>query len=501
MSFIISKELTSSVLMADSASTEAPQKIKYLIFGCGSTGYNVVEELLKETDQVKIVDKDEKRVADLRDQKFNATTCDLSDPNLLEGLPIPEIAFVLSSDKDANLAAVRTIKRQFPSTYVIARAADPVSIAQLKDADADIVLYPQEMIAKTAVQQMRRLYASRLAHRLYSILEDMEGTLGIITHTNPDPDAISCAMALGAIGKYASNNALAHRILYDGNIGHQENRAFVNLLDIKMERLTPEALSSCDYIALVDSSVPGINNGLEKDRRADIIIDHHKNGEITPTADFVDIRPGVGATASILTQYLQELDIPVGKNVATALIYGIRADTQDFKRNTTPQDLNYAAFLLPLTDEELLGKITSPSFSQETLDVLANAVQKRKIRSGYLFSNVGYVRNRDAVPQAADLLIRLEGVNTAIVYGISDNDIIISARNKDIRLHIGNVMAEAFGDFGEAGGHATMAAAKIPLRYFGLVKYKDELLDLVIDPILKKFMDLVGLEDEESHEI
>lgn len=488
--------------MADTFPDEPPQKIKYIILGCGSIGYNVVEELFKETDQIQIIDRDKQRVEDLRDQKYEAVTRDLTDPEVLTGLPVPEVVFVLSSHMDANLAAVKTIKRQYPFTYVIARAQDPVSVKKLEQAEADIVLYPQEVIAKTAVQHIRKLYSSRLAHRLYHLLSGWKGTLGIIAHTNPDPDAISSAMALCSIGRNASDDELQCRVLFDGNIGHQENRAFVNLLDIKMEYLTPQTLGECDYLALVDSSIPGSNNALDAERRVNIIIDHHKNGELPIDADFIDVRPGMGATASILTQYLQELDIPVETSVATALLYGIRADTQDFKRNTTPQDLNYAAFLMPLTDKELLDRITSPSYSQETVDIMGSAVQNRKIRSGYLFSNVGYVRNCDAVPQAADLLIKLEGVSTAIVYGITDNDIIISARNKDIRLHIGNVMHEAFEEVGEAGGHATMGAAKIPLRYFGMVKNKDDLLNLVIDPILKKFLKIVGVgEDEESDEI
>ena len=119
-------------------------------------------------------------------------------------------------------------------------------------------------------------------------------------------------------------------------------------------------------------------------------------------------------------------------------------------------------------------------------------------QSGYLFSNVGYIRNRDALPQAADILIHLEGVNTALVYGISDQNIVMSARNKDIRLHLGNVMAEAFGQIGEAGGHATMAAAMIPLSYFSMVKEKENLLDLIIDPILKRFSNIVGLDNDEG---
>jgi nanoRNase/pAp phosphatase (c-di-AMP/oligoRNAs hydrolase) len=221
---------------------------------------------------------------------------------------------------------------------------------------------------------------------------------------------------------------LTTRIFYEGNIGHQENRTFVNLLDIKMEHLTAEAMQQCTFLALVDCSGPGANNDIPPQTKINIIIDHHKDGKHSATqSTFVDIRPGVGATASILTQYLQELDVPVDKRVATALLYGIRTDTKEFKRNVTPQDLNYAGFLLPLTDADLLDKIMSPSMSQETLDVIGKAIQERKIQSGYLFSNVGYVMNRDALPQAADILITLEGVNTVLVYGITDNAIVISA--------------------------------------------------------------------------
>jgi len=485
--------------MPEAVQNVSKERIKYIIFGCGSTGYNVAEELGQESEDLIIVDKDEKRVEDLRDQKYEALVRDLRDPNLMEGLPVPEVAFILTNDRDANLTALKTIKNRYPATYVIARATDPVSVDLLQQEGADIVLYPQEVVARTAIHHIRKLHSSRLALRLYDLLAAWEGTLCIVTHLNPDPDSISSAMALSMIARHASHNKLNCRILYEGDIGHQENRAFINLLEIKMERLTPQILSECNYIALVDSSAPGANNELPKTTRVNIIVDHHKNGERPPgAADFVDIRPGVGATASIMTQYLMELDIPVSKSVATALLYGIRADTRDFKRNVTPQDLNYAAFLLPLTDSDLLDKITSPSISQETVEIMGNAIRNRRLRSGYLFSNVGFIRNRDALPQAADILIHLEGVNTALVYGISDQNIVISGRNKDIRLHLGNVMAEAFSPIGEAGGHATMAAAMIPLSYFSMVKEKEELLNLIIDPILKRFANIVGLDNNEG---
>jgi len=467
-----------------------PRENRFGIFGCGTTGYNIILELAKENEQL---------VRHLRDQKYDAFVRNIDSPDMLAGLPEPSVAFVMTGDADTNLAAVSAIKKRFPSSQVIARAVDPVSGEKLAVAGAEIALYPQEVFAKVAIREIRKQFASLISQRLLALLTGWEGTLGIITHKNPDPDAIASAMALAAIAKHASGNRLATRIFYEGNIGHQENRTFVNLLDIKMEHLSTEALAKCNYLALVDTPAPGANNDIAPGTKISIIIDHHHDGKHpSPAAPFTDVRPGIGATASILTQYLQELDMPVDRQVATALLYGIRADTRDFRRNTTPQDLNYAGFLLPLTDADLLDKIMSPSLSQETIDVLGKAIQNRKIESGYLFSNVGYLMNRDALPQAADLLITLEGVNTALVYGITDSAIIVSARNRDIRLHIGNALAEAFGDIGDAGGHPNMAAATLPLHYFARVdqEQKSELLDIIIAPVLRKFRTLVGLENE-----
>ncbi len=487
----------------------APQKnknkqIKYLMLGCGSIGYNILEELDETNDNILIVDSDQKRIDDLRDHRHQAMIGDISDPLLITKIPEPEVVFVLSSNKDANLAAVQNIRKAYPNVNIIARAVDLFSTDLLADNGADVVLYPQQVVAKSAVNHMANLIASRNAQKLHSLLASWTGTLGIITHKNPDPDSISSAMALSVIANDASNGKLATRILYEGNIGHQENRAFVNLLEIKMEHLTKDILTECNYLALVDSVAPGMNNDLPSDTKINIIIDHHSaDGVVRENKpDFLESRPEAGATASILTQYLQELYLPLDTKVATALFYGIRADTHEFQRNISSQDLYNAAYLLPHTDRALLEIIMAPSLSQETIDVLGAAIQNREVKQGYLFSNVGYVRNRDAIPQAADMLLTLEGVTTSLVYGITDTHITLSARNKDIRLHVGDVMKEAFSKVpgASAGGHATMAALSIPLNAFSLVKDKEELLSMVIDPILSNFMKLVGISEAEGDE-
>lgn len=480
------------------------KNIKYLILGCGSIGYNVLEELQESSDNVFIIDIDEKRVTDLRDRRYQAEIGNAGNPELIPLLPIPEVVFILTSDKNANLLAVQNIRKAFPSSNIIARAADLFSTDLLADNGADVVLYPQQVVAKSAVNHMANLVASRNAQRLHSLLSTWSGTLGIITHKNPDPDAISSAMALSVIANDASAGKLKTRILYEGNIGHQENRTFVNLLDIKMEHLTKEICSECDYLALVDCVAPGMNNDLPADTKINIIIDHHSAEGVKRInqPDFIESKPDAGATASIMTQYLQELYLPIDTKLATALFYGIRADTREFQRNVTPQDLHNAAFLLPLSDRALLEVVMAPSVSVETLEVLGNSIVNRDVRQGYLFSNVGYIRNRDALPQAADMLLTLEGVSTSVVYGITDAAIIMSARNKDIRLHIGDVLKEAFSSIpgASAGGHATMAAVSIPLNAFSLVKDKEQLLSLIIEPVLSGFMKLVGITEAEGVE-
>lgn len=483
--------------MPDSVQGEPPGRIKFAILGCGSTGYHIIRELNEDSSRILVFDRNGDRVQELRDQGINAIVRDIGSPDLLSGQPAPEIAFVLSGDAIANLTAVRNLRESDPHVHILVRATDPLNGGQLEESGADVVLQPHQVVAQVAVHHIAKIHSNRVSQRLSTLLAGWEGTLGIITHNNPDPDAISSALALSVIARSVNPNRLSCRIFYDGIIGHQENRTLVNLLEIKMEKADPLTLQECTYLALIDSPAPGVNNPLLPKTRVHIIIDHHRDGQGSDSvATFVDTRPGLGATASILAQYLQELDISVDKRVATGLLYGIRSDTRDFRRNVTTQDLNNAAFLLPLTDPDLLEQIMSPSLSQETLDILGTAIRNRKIRSGYLISNVGFLRNRDALPQAADLLISLEGVNTALVYGISEEAIVMSARNRDVRIHIGNVLREAFGDIGDAGGHPSMAAATIPLTYFTRVSDKEELLSLIMDPLIARFSALVGLENE-----
>jgi len=374
----------------------------------------------------------------------------------------------------------------------VARAPDVINMQEMEAMGADLVVMPPRMVAKSLSRSLERAEALHRGNKMAQWFEGIRNKkLGIVVHNNPDPDAIASALALQSI---ATSFEVNSDIIYHGEIGHQENKAFVNLLGIDLFRMKDIDIDSYDKIAMLDCAIPGANNPLPPNMSVGVIIDHHPIGDAEIDAEFIDIRPNVGASATILTKYLQELNIDIDSNLSTALLYGIRTDTLDFKRNTDSADLSAASYLYPLSDHDVLDQLERPSMSIETLDVLGEAINNRQVIGSYLLTNVGNIRDRDTLPQAADYLLNLEGISTSIVFGVSEEQIFISGRSNDIRVNLGDVMKRAFG--AEAGGgHATAAAAQISLGVFSVSKDRQTLLRLVNEAVVKRFLGAVGVEE------
>ncbi|WP_416840299.1 DHH family phosphoesterase [Haloferax sp. DFSO52] len=320
------------------------------------------------------------------------------------------------------------------------------------------------------------------AHQLYELLTEGE-ELNIVCHNNPDPDCLASALALGRIAMAAGIEE--PHILYNGDISHQQNRAFVNLLDIDLKQFDPKMIRdrpSSSLLAFVDHSVPGANNRVPKETHLDIVIDHHPSNTIE--ARFVDHRDHLGAAATILTEYLRELDIELDEALATALLFAIRRETLNFLRGATRGEYEAAAYLNEFVDSDLLRRLSSPPVTGETLDAIATAIDNRIVKRSVLISNVGRTVERDALPQAADYLATLEGVETAIVFGIIGDAIQLSARSPDLRIHAGNVLRETFEDVGSCGGHHDVAGGEIPLGIFADYTSDDETLLAIVEEVV-----------------
>jgi nanoRNase/pAp phosphatase (c-di-AMP/oligoRNAs hydrolase) len=462
----------------------------YAILGCGSVGHAVAEELLAGEKDVLILDRDEGRVDALRDQDLDARTADIREQATVEAVADRDVILILSSDVDANRVAVENIREHAEDKFIIARASDPVTADELREGGADVVINPSVVIADSALRTLEQGELEYRAARLAEVLDGGE-TLAILAHRSPGPDSIASAVALAAIAEARDVEA---DILYAGEIGHQENRAFVNLLGIELTPMADADLADYDTVALVDyakASEPVVEGAV------DVFIDHFEP-EVDYEATFQDVRPNVSSTSTILTKYVQEFDITLPEAVATALLYGIRAETLDFKRDTTPADLTAAAYLYPFADHDTLEQVESPSMSPETLDVLAEAIRNREVKGSHLVSNAGFIRDRDALSQAAQHLLNLEGITTSAVFAIADDTIYLAARSKDIRMNIGKVLQDAFDDVGEVGGHSTDASAEIPLGIFTGLEIsgdnRDTLMELTEEAVRAKLFEAMGVE-------
>ncbi|WP_254534500.1 DHH family phosphoesterase [Halomarina litorea] len=468
----------------------------YAILGCGSVGHAVAEELEDEGKDVLIIDMDEGRVEALRDQDMDARAADIRDASVADTVSDRDVILILSSDVGANEAAVENIRDRGGEQFIVARASDPVSADDLSDIGADVVINPSAVIADSA---LRALETGELEFKTGKLAEVIDGTgtrLAILTSPSPSPDSIASAVALQAIARSRDVEA---DIVYEGEIGIQENRAFVNLLGIDLLSRSDVELDQYDTIALVDHSQAA---EATVDRPVDVYIDHAEP-EIEYDARFEDIRPNIASSSTILTKYIQEFDIKLSEQVATALLYGIRAETLDFKRDTTPADLTAAAYLYPFVNHDTLEQVESPSMSPETLDVLAEAIRNREVQGSHLVSNAGFVRDRDALAQAAQHLLNLEGITTTAVFAITEDTIYLAARSKDIRMNIGGVLEDAFGDIGEAKGHSTDATVEIPLGIFTGIETNEEnrdtLLQLTEEAVRRKLFNAMGVETSDGN--
>ncbi|UPM43195.1 DHH family phosphoesterase [Halocatena salina] len=468
----------------------------YAILGCGSVGHAVAEELEREQKDVLILDKDEDRVEALRDQDLDARTADIRESAVAESIADRDVILIMATDVETNKTAVKHLREQSGERYIVVRASDPVSADEFTDLGADVVINPSTVIADSA---LRALESGELEYKTGELVDSIDSTtskMAILTHHRPNPDAIASAVALQAI---ADDRDVDADVIYDGEMSLQENRAFVNLLGIDLVSKADISLDTYDTITLINhahATEPAV------DGVVDIYIDHAEP-QFEMEVAFSDIRPNVSSSSTILTKYLQTLDLTVSEEVATALLYGIRAETLDFKRDTTPADLTAAAYLYPFADHDTLEQVEAPSMSPETLDVLAEAIHNREVKGSHLVTNAGFVRDQDALGQAAQRLLNLEGITTSAVFAITDDAIYLAARSKDIRMNIGSVLEDAFGDIGETAGHSTDASATIPLGIFTGIETSEEnrgtLLSLVEKAVRTKLFEALGVETSDGN--
>jgi len=309
----------------------------------------------------------------------------------------------------------------------------------------------------------------------------------IYMHDNPDPDALAAGLGLRSLVEKEIGAVVT--LAHGGIVGRAQNRAMVENLKIPItpvERVEPDEF---DIIALVDSQPETGNNSLPLGYRVDVVVDHHPPRSASGRAPWCDIRPELGATSTMVFEYLRERHVAIDARLATAFFFALRTETRDLGREATEAERRAYLELVPLVDHNLLYRMTHPKVPREHFAALDRALRSAEIHGDIVAVNLGALGYPDLVAEIADLLLSYEGARFVLCMGQYDGNAYLSLRTEASEARAGSVMRRIVGGDGAAGGHGTMAGA----RLFGLVKSDAALQGLFVQ-MVARLCDVLGHE-------
>lgn len=290
---------------------------------------------------------------------------------------------------------------------------------------------------------------ARLVHDLRAFARDTP-VVPILVQRDPDPDGMASAVGVRTL---LHRDESASPIVSLGEVTRPENRRMAELLRFQVTRVTERELDGFDRVIAVDTQP---RPGGSRTRYA--VIDHHppRRGY---TAELADIRPHIGAAATMVTQYLRAGDEPVSTRLATGLLYGIRTDTDVLRRGTSGEDVEAYAFLQDLADEDLLRRIGRPAFSEQAMTSVGQALTGLRKREDVAVAYVGRLDARTAhvLPNLADFCLAIEGVAWSAAGGLVGDELAINIRHSGSGAGAGELARSMAEEEGMGGGHHAMA--------------------------------------------
>ncbi len=153
-----------------------------IVCGAGSTGRNVIEELLKTGVPVIAIDVNEGELEEIAakfpDAQFSYVVGDATDEDILAQIDVTAArGFVaaLSSDKD-NLYLTVSARQSNPSLRIVARCAELAHVEKIKKSGADAVVSPNFIGGMRLVSELVR---PAVVGFIDAMLRDKRGTYRI----------------------------------------------------------------------------------------------------------------------------------------------------------------------------------------------------------------------------------------------------------------------------------------------------------------------------------
>ncbi|UTC62361.1 DHH family phosphoesterase [Treponema sp. OMZ 788] len=297
---------------------------------------------------------------------------------------------------------------------------------------------------------------------LCSILDKNQPVL-VQTHDFPDHDAIGAAYALS---KLLENHGYTTEIAYGGLVQSLPLIEFVKYLNhplLKVEEI--EDLKKYQVIIVDGSPFKATVSKVAGILKA--VIDHHPP-RTKSAAEYMDIRPEMGACCSIIWSYWKESGKEYDGMTATAMIAGIQLDTSFLTRRVNPLDMDAYYELYFKSDVQTMYQMIKTTINIDELEEIGRAFTDYFQIGNFLLVELGEDYSRALLSVLADFLIWIKDISFVIVIETSGTEYKLSARSRDKTLDAGYLVKEALNGIGSGGGHAHMAGGVIqPKKYPG----------------------------------
>lgn len=283
----------------------------------------------------------------------------------------------------------------------------------------------------------------------------------LVSHVHPDPDSLGSMLGLAHL--IETRTGKPSIITRDGPISRAENRAMVDVLHLDLRAIEDVVWQDGDAVVMVDSQPRTGRHSFDPSVPIYAVLDHHDTPGHLDNVAFVDVRPNLGATCTLVTKYLSEQEVPFPEKVATALLYGIETEVTGFPREANQSDDDALIQLYPLADKDLLAQIRNARLPHSHFECLLQALQSSFIYDRLIMSWVDPLPQPEQAAEVVDFMIRFEKVDWAVCGGVHNDSLILSVRAAIPDAKAGDVLRSVVGKLGKAGGHDRRAGGCVPL--------------------------------------
>lgn len=280
----------------------------------------------------------------------------------------------------------------------------------------------------------------------------------ITAHTNPDGDAVGSSLAmkhaLESVGKRA-------KVVIDDKLP----RHLSCLPDFDTIIRPPQTTEKipCDIFLVLDTAPDRIGDTQKSFEGEMLNIDHHITNKGNPSYTYVDAKRA--ATAEIIYELLDVMQIPLTKKIASCLYLGMATDTGFFKfANTTAFTMNAVANCLEAgVKPNEIAEFTEQK-SYETVKTMAEAMNTLELfadgRAAGIFLNEELTKKAETTEGFIDQIRIIEGVDIAVLLKCNNaRECRVSMRSKGANVA---KIAESFG----GGGHIRAAGATLNMGFY-----------------------------------